>query len=205
MGAYGAIALPSRYVEHDAVPAQFDGYGGANGTVALPGRQDALEAGGPFDRPGQLPPTDGAWGPIQAFKAMFNWSARVRIPLASPTQYGWDNTLYVRRYFRNVLPFLHHSMPQEGTTDWTLNRVPGVDGPPSSPIPVYNRWLLYTLREPFDTRVHADYWKPEQFQRALHRDQYLAGQRYQMVRPYFPRLTQWSLAPSYSSTTETVG
>lgn len=202
MTASGPIALPSRYLAHDATPLMYEGYGGANGPIALPGRESALVNGGPFEHPNyERPPTDGAFGPIAAFKAMFNWSDRVRIP-APPPPYAWDGILHVRQWVDHAIGYLHRGFPQTNNTDWTTNSV----DPKSavmSPLPHFRSWRSYSLYHAFRSDyLYSTYWVPEMGQHNPSKEKFLAQQGFTMVKPYFPRLTEWKLSPSYGSTTE---
>lgn len=201
----GTIALPSRYVAHDSIPQHFDGYGGANGTIALPGRLDVLESGGPTDKfSTTAPPTDGAFGPRQPFMPVYSKTDRpMPHPIAAPTPYGWDATLYVRRFFDTFMTYLGRAMPAAATPDWTTNTV-DTNNAIASPLPRMRAWRSYTLRQPFNSRVYSTYYPHEKAQSPADMAVYLQGQGYTMAKPYFPKLTEWQQSRSYSSTTQTV-
>lgn len=152
--------------------------GGANGSVALPSRQAAVEGTGFPERPGQLVPRDGARGAIARVLAYtdnpWNWSPPGSRRNATPR--AWNLQRYVRQAFPNIAGMVKFSTAGDSNTQSTTNR-PGwlAASAAASPIPFSRKQVVQSFVRNYDSRLQTLYAPRARIQRPQQARKVIAG------------------------------
>lgn len=198
IGADGRVGLQSRATSPygDQASPWPDPQGGAGGTIDIPSRENPSEPSTPPYAPtaasgigvGPTPSVSGYHPPVD-FGYYGRWNA---------TPHAIFALHYIRRFVSSGAAVLaEYVPPKPATVAGTLN-MSAEEGGPVSPIPVFRRFLVMTLAEPFGwgriwnlNLAPPDVQKPAAVRRMLSRQ---ALPR--MGAPMFPSLTRLATVPA---------
>lgn len=187
----GAVALPARQFAADEPGAWPYPTGGPGGSIDIPQRDNA-------DLPAQPPRAPVAagglgnqpWpGNVAVFDSPLDFSTYGR---RNATPFGSLAIHYLRRFVSTGAAVVaQYAQPKPATTGGTLNTVADLGGP-VSPIPVFRRFIVETLCDPWGQgRLYQDYYDPPDVVKpAGVRRQLARNQIPRMGDPYQPRLTR---------------
>lgn len=204
-GQDGRVGLPSRALSTGDQPAPWpDLYGGPGGTVALPSRETPTQ---PETSP--YAPTEGSGIHADPYTTAPTFVGSIDYP-SYARQNATPHAIYALHYIRRFVSsgaaaLAMMAVPKPGPTSGTLNSVSD-EGAPSSPIPVFRRFLVETIAEPFGWgRVWNQYLPPPEVQKPVAVRRMLAGQQLpRMGSPYQPKLTRLQFNPNAGAPADTV-
>ena len=190
----GNIALPSRQFGADEPAPYPERSGGEAGPVALPSR-----LAGPADAPSPVTtainPAAGDPRLRQAPSISYGEAGYGR---AQATPHATISLHVIRRFVASgAAAVARYIVATPAPTGSTLNATPD-QGAPRSPIPVFRRFLVESLVEPYGKgRVWADYYSPPEVQKNAATRRLLSGEALPRMRdPYLPKLTRLATTPT---------